>query len=50
MGGAINKDVYADHNGHRVYFCCGACKREFKKDPSTYLKKLEELGETPEPI
>ena len=41
MGGAINKAIYADHNGRRVYFCCAGCVDTFKKDPAKYLKKVD---------
>ena len=44
MGGTINKDVYADYEGKRVYFCCEACISTFKKDPAKYVKKLEGEG------
>lgn len=44
MGGNISKDVYADYQGKRVYFCCPACIPEFKKNPEKYLKKLEAEG------
>ena len=44
MGGTINKDVYADYEGKRVYFCCDACISTFKKDPAKYVKKLEGEG------
>lgn len=47
MGGKIDKSIFADHEGKRVYFCCGSCKAEFKKSPQKYLKKLEEMGEEP---
>ncbi len=50
MGGEINKKVFADHNGKRVYFCCPGCIETFKKDPDKYLKKLETGGVVPEPI
>ena len=50
MGGEINKEIYADHDGKRVYFCCESCIDEFKKDPQKYLSKLEERGEKPEVI
>ncbi|MCI5223424.1 MAG: YHS domain-containing protein [Candidatus Electrothrix sp. AR4] len=50
MGGSINKEVYADHEGKRVYFCCPACIEQFKKDPETYLAKLKEMGQEPELI
>ena len=52
MGGKINKDIYADHAGKRVYFCCAGCIAPFKKDPEKYIKKLEsegvELAKAPE--
>ena len=40
MGGAIDKTIYADYQGRRVYFCCRGCIAAFKKDPDKYLKKL----------
>lgn len=48
MGNPINKDLYADHEGKRVYFCCKMCTPEFKKDPEKYIKKLEDEGVTVE--
>ena len=47
MGGKINKEIYADHDGKRVYFCCSGCIAPFKKDPETYLKKMKEEGVDP---
>jgi YHS domain-containing protein len=44
MGGKINKDIYADYEGKRVYFCCDACISTFKKDPAKYVTKLEGEG------
>ena len=44
MGGAINRSLYADHDGRRVYFCCAACVDTFKADPEKYIKKLEDQG------
>lgn len=41
MGGKINKDIYADYEGKRVYFCCKSCVAKFKEDPEKYIKKLE---------
>ena len=48
MGGTINKDVFVDYKGQRVYFCCPACIEVFKKDPEKYLQKMKEQGVTPE--
>jgi YHS domain-containing protein len=47
MGGTINKELYADYDGKRVYFCCPYCDGEFKKDPQKYLDKLKEQGQEP---
>ncbi len=44
MGGKINREIFADHGGKRVYFCCPACKPEFEKNPEKYLKKLRDAG------
>lgn len=44
MGGKINKSVYTDYNGKRIYFCCTACPEPFKKDPEKYIKKMEAEG------
>jgi YHS domain-containing protein len=44
MGGKINKEIFADHEGKRVYFCCRGCVETFKKDPAKYVKKLEDAG------
>jgi YHS domain-containing protein len=44
MGGKINKAIFADYQGKRVYFCCGGCPAEFKKDPAKYVKAMEDKG------
>ena len=43
-GETIDKKVFTDHNGKRIYFCCPLCMPEFKKDPEKYIKKLEAEG------
>lgn len=43
MGGKINKDIYTDYQGKRVYFCCAACKPEFEKNPKKYIGKLPQF-------
>jgi YHS domain-containing protein len=49
LAGNIDKNVYADYQGKRIYFCCTGCDTEFNKDPEKYMKKLEEQGVTLEP-
>lgn len=46
MGGKINKKIFADYEGKRVFFCCRGCVGAFKKDPAKYVKQLEESGVT----
>lgn len=48
MAGKIDKKVYADYQGKRVYFCCTGCLDAFKKDPEKYIKQLESEGVVPE--
>ena len=47
MGGKINKELYADHDGKRVYFCCAMCPEPFKKDPAKYIEKMKKDGIDP---
>jgi len=44
MGNPINKDIYTDYKGKRVYFCCNACVGTFNKDPEKYMKKMADEG------
>ncbi len=47
MNGGIDKSLYVDAKGKRIYVCCSGCIDIVKKDPEAALKKLAELGETP---
>ena len=49
-GTKIDKSVYADYQGKRVYFCCAACKDKFNADPVKYVKQLEDKGITLEKV
>ena len=50
-GNKIDKKIFSDKNGKRVYFCCAACKKEFDKNPAKYMKQMKdrniELEKTP---
>ena len=48
QGGKINKDLYVDYQGQRIYFCCPQCIPIFKKNPEAYLRKMQQ-GVVPEP-
>ncbi len=43
MGGKINKDIFTEYKGKKVYFCCPACKPKFEKDPEKYVEKLPQF-------
>jgi len=48
LGGNIDKNIYVDYQGQRIYFCCKGCDDEFKKNPDKYLEKMKSQGVTPE--
>lgn len=43
MGGAINKAIFVEYQGKKVYFCCGGCPDAFKADPQKYVSKLPQF-------
>ncbi len=43
-GKAIDKKVFVDYKGSRIYFCCSECIKDFNKDPNKYIKKIEASG------
>jgi YHS domain-containing protein len=40
MGGRINKLIFTEYDGRKVYFCCAGCKPKFEQEPQKYLDKL----------
>jgi YHS domain-containing protein len=46
MGDDINKNIYTDYQGYRIYFCCDGCPQDFKKNPRKYMKILKDSGVT----
>jgi hypothetical protein len=45
MGGKVNKSLYVDEAGQRMYVCCKGCIGPLKKDFAKYAKKLADTGE-----
>jgi YHS domain-containing protein len=45
MGEPIDKNLYVDYNGKRIYVCCVNCVDKVKKNPEKYIKKLESMGQ-----
>lgn len=44
MGGKVDKSLYADVDGKRIYVCCPGCVAKVKANPGKYIKKLEAEG------
>ena len=45
MGMAVDKNVYTEYKGKKVYFCCAGCINTFKEDPEKYLSKLPQFNQ-----
>ena len=43
MGGAIDKNIFIEYQGKKVYFCCTDCLDTFKADPEKYISKLPQF-------
>jgi YHS domain-containing protein len=43
-GKKINIEKVVEHDGKKVYFCCGGCPDAFKADPSKYTAKLPQFS------
>ena len=50
MGGEINPEIFTDHNGLRIYFCCAGCDGDFNADPEKYLEQMADEGIEPEQV
>jgi YHS domain-containing protein len=46
MGNPIDKDVFVEYKGKKVYFCCPGCIETFEKYPEKYLPKLPQFKQT----
>ena len=43
MGNPIDKNVFVEYKGKKVYFCCAECKEKFAADPEKYIAKLPQF-------
>lgn len=46
MGTPIDKELYVDHDGKRIYVCCAKCLAPIEENPDKYVKELEAKGVT----
>lgn len=43
MGNPIDKNIYVEYKGKKVYFCCAGCRAKFEQEPEKYLSKLPQF-------
>lgn len=43
-GKPIDRNIYTDYNGKRIYFCCDNSRRDFLSDPERYFQALRSKG------
>ena len=43
MGTAINKALFTEYKGKKVYFCCPGCEEKFEAEPEKYIAKLPQF-------
>ncbi len=43
MGGKINKDLYTEIDGRKIYVCCPGCIGQIEKNPEIYLSVMESV-------
>ena len=48
MEGKINKEVFVDVAGYRIYACCPSCLAKIEADPDKAVTALKAKGEKPE--
>ncbi|MBC8471602.1 MAG: YHS domain-containing protein [Planctomycetes bacterium] len=42
-GNPINKALFVEYKGKKVYFCCPGCEEKFKAEPEKYVAKLPQF-------
>jgi YHS domain-containing protein len=42
-GNKIDKNVFVEYKGKKVYFCCPDCKAKFEANPEKYVDKLPQF-------
>ena len=43
MDAPINKALFTEYKGKKVYFCCDGCKEKFEAAPEQYIAKLPQF-------
>ncbi len=45
VGRPIDKNLFVEYEGKKVYFCCQGCVATFNADPEKYIAKLPQFQE-----
>ena len=43
LSGPVNKSIFTEYQGKKVYFCCAQCLDTFNADPNKYVDKLPQF-------
>ncbi len=43
MDSPINKALFVEYKGKKVYFCCPGCEEKFTAEPAKYVAKLPQF-------
>ncbi|MCP4608588.1 MAG: YHS domain-containing protein [Planctomycetes bacterium] len=44
-GNPINKALFVEYKGKKVYFCCPGCEDKFNAEPEKYVAKLPQFNQ-----
>jgi len=44
LGESIDKSLFVDYQGKRIYVCCNDCIEKVKADPEKFIKEMEAKG------
>ncbi len=44
LGGKIDRKLFVDCEGKRIYLCCPGCLPDVRQNPAKYVKQLEDAG------
>ena len=43
MAAPINRNIFVEYKGKKVYFCCAGCEQKFNAEPEKYVAKLPQF-------
>ena len=43
-GVEVDRELFVDAEGYRIYVCCGSCHRAVRADPAKYVAEMQAAG------